>query len=135
MDKKTILITGATTGIGKHAALHLAKRGHRVIATGRSPKLLEALKREAAELPLDTVVLDVTSQTSIDAAAAEVNRLTDGHGVDALVNNAGYGHAGAMEEVSDRDLRAQFDTNVFGLMAVTRAFLPAMRARGAGRLV
>jgi short-subunit dehydrogenase len=135
-QSQTILITGATTGIGRHAALHLAARGHWVIATGRKPEPLATLKAEAKPgWRLETVLLDVTDEQSIARAAAEVDRLTDGRGVDVLVNNAGYGLPGPLEELSDRDLRTQFDTNVFGLMAVTRAFLPKMRARGAGRII
>src|SRR5262245_20875616 len=108
---KTIVITGATTGIGKHATNHLARRGHRVIATGRNPELLEALRRESG---VEVVRLDVTDERSIASAVEEVDRLTQGEGIDALVNNAGYGHPGALEDVSDEDLRRQFDTNVFG---------------------
>ncbi len=126
-----ILVTGATAGIGKAAALHLHARGHRVIGTGRNAKALAALK----EAGITAVTLDVTSQSSIDAAKAEVDRLTQGHGVDVLVNNAGYGLFGPLEVLDDADVRAQFDTNVFGLLAVTRAFLPAMRARRSGRIV
>src|SRR5262249_61673087 len=77
----------------------------------------------------------VTDAASIAAAVAEVDRLTDGHGVDVLVNNAGFAAVCPLSEMSDADLRAQFETNVFGLMAVTRAFLPKMRARGSGRIV
>jgi short-subunit dehydrogenase len=66
---------------------------------------------------------------------AHIERVTNGHGVDAVVNNAGYGCVGPLEDISDAELRRQYDTNVFGLMAVTRAFLPAMRARGFGRIV
>jgi NADP-dependent 3-hydroxy acid dehydrogenase YdfG len=126
-----ILVTGATAGIGKAAALHLQKKGHRVIGTGRNEKALAELKT----LGIDALALDVTSQKSIDAAKAEVDRLTEGYGVDVLVNNAGYGLAGPVEMLSDADVRAQFDTNVFGLLAVTRAFLPAMRERRSGRVV
>ncbi len=132
---QTILITGATCGIGRHAALYLARRGHRVIATGRNLEALATLKAEAPGAALDVVRLDVTSAASIEAAVAEVDRLTDGRGLDVLVNNAGYGVAVATAEISDADLRAQFDTNVFGLVAVTRAFVPAMRARGRGRVI
>lgn len=132
-----ILITGATSGIGRYAALYLARRGHRVIASGRRAEALAALATEARDegLALDTLRIDVTDAASIDEARHQVLALTAGHGVDALINNAGYGHAGPMAEVSDADLRAQYETNVFGLMAVTRAFLPEMRARGAGRIV
>jgi short-subunit dehydrogenase len=132
---KTILITGATAGIGRHAALHLARRGHHVIATGRNEKALAALAASGASLRLDTVRLDVTDAESIARAVFEVDRLTEGRGLDVLVNNAGYGHAGAIADLGDEDLRAQFETNVFGLMAVTRAFLPRMLARRAGRIV
>ncbi len=134
---KTILITGATAGIGRQTAKYLAGKGHRVIATGRRPDALEALADEAKSegLRVDTVRLDVTDSASIQAALSVVDRLTDRRGVDVLVNNAGYGHAGPLELVGDAELRAQFDTNVFGLMAVTRAFLPRMRARGWGRVI
>lgn len=134
-EAQTVLITGATAGLGRHAALHLAKKGHRVIATGRREEALASLRKEAEGTKLETLVLDVTDPESIDAAVAEIARRTDGRGLDALVNNAGYGQMGPLELVSDDELRAQFDTNVFGLMAVTRAFLPAMRARGRGRIV
>ncbi len=135
--RKTILITGATAGIGRHAALHLARDGHRVFATGRNLHALAALAAEAAKqaLALETVLLDVTDAVSLMAAREEILGRTAGAGIDILINNAGYGLTGPLEEVSDSDLRAQFDTNVFGLMAVTRAFLPEMRARGAGRVV
>jgi short-subunit dehydrogenase len=132
---KTILITGATKGIGRHAALYLARKGHRVIATGRDEAALATLRDEAQGTTLETLRLDVTDAASIAAAKAEVDRRTDGRGLDALVNNAGYGIAVPLEMIDDADLRAQFDTNVFGLVAVTRAFLPQMRERGEGRVV
>jgi short-subunit dehydrogenase len=128
----TILVTGATAGIGRHAAVALARSGHRVIATGRKESALAALR---AEVSLETVVLDVTDARSISDAVRAVNELTAGVGVDVLVNNAGYGLVAPLELVTDADLRAQFETNVFGLMAVTRAFLPKMRERGRGRIL
>jgi NAD(P)-dependent dehydrogenase (short-subunit alcohol dehydrogenase family) len=134
---KTILITGATAGIGRHAALELVRQGHHVIATGRREAALATLKEEAAKSKgrLDTLVLDVTSAASVAAAVTLVDALTDSRGLDVLVNNAGYGQMGPVEEVTDAELRRQYDTNVFGLMSVTRAFLPKMRERGAGRIV
>jgi short-subunit dehydrogenase len=137
---KTILITGATAGIGRHAALELVRQGHHVIATGRREAALATLADEARALAtgagrLDTLRLDVTDEAAVQAAVADVAALTDGHGVDVLVNNAGYGQMGPVETVTDAELRKQFDTNVFGLMNVTRAFLPQMRARGEGRVV
>ncbi len=134
-DAQAVLITGTTTGIGRHAALHLARAGHHVIATGRNAAALETLRVEAAGLRLDVVTLDVTDRASLAHAAAEVERLTDGRGVDALVNNAGYGEMAPMLEVREADVRAMYETNVFGLLAVTQAFLPAMVARGKGRIV
>lgn len=130
-----VLITGATSGIGRHAALYLARRGMRVFATGRREANLAELSREADGHNLETLVLDVTSAESIAAARAAIDAATGGYGVDVLVNNAGYGEMGPLELVTDQRLRSQFETNVFGLMAVTRAFLPAMRERGHGRIV
>lgn len=132
---KVVLITGATAGIGRHAALHLAKKGYRVFATGRRKEALAELKAQAEGLALETFELDVTNPESIEAARNEIERRTNGYGVDVVVNNAGYGLVGPLEMITDADLRAQFDTNFFGMMNVTRAFLPQMRKRGSGRIV
>lgn len=138
---KTVLITGATAGIGRMTALHLVKLGHHVIATGRKSAELAKLKAEAAaDLAagtgkLDTLVLDVTSLSSITAAAGEVDALTNGRGLDVLVNNAGFGVLGPTSEISDAEMRRQYETNVFGLMNVTRAFLPKMMERRSGRII
>jgi short-subunit dehydrogenase len=134
---KTILITGATAGIGRTTALHLAGLSHHVIASGRKPTELARLAAEARGLAgkLDVVPLDVTQPASIAAAVVEVDRLTGERGLDALINNAGFGVLGPTSEISDAEMRRQYDTNVFGLMNVTRAFLPAMRARRAGRII
>lgn len=133
---KTILITGATAGIGRHAALELVRQGHHVIATGRREKALVSLAEEAAKIgrgKLEGIRLDVTDEANANEVAADVLARTDGHGIDVLVNNAGYGQMGPLEEVTDAELRKQYDTNVFGLMNVTRAFLPQMRASAQGR--
>lgn len=135
MAVKSILITGATGGIGRDAVLTLARKGHHVIATGRSLEALETVKSEANGAHVDCVHLDVTDAMSISAAVAEVDRLTGNRGIDVLINNAGYMTPSPLAELSDHDLRAQFDTNVFGLMAVTRAFLPRMFERGGGRIL
>src|SRR5215470_14692296 len=129
---KIVLITGATAGIGRTTALHLAKLGHHVIASGRKMPELESLKKEALPGKLDIVGLDVTSSISIEAAVQAVAKLTDGKGPDVLVNNAGFGVLGPTAEISDAEMRRQYDTNVFGLMAVTRAFLPQMFERRSG---
>jgi len=132
---KIVLITGATSGIGRTTALHLAKLGHHVIASGRKMPELESLKKEALPGKLDIVGLDVTSSISIEAAVQAVAKLTGGNGPDVLVNNAGFGVLGPTAEISDAEMRRQYDTNVFGLMAVTRAFLPKMLERRAGRII
>jgi short-subunit dehydrogenase len=140
---KTILITGATAGIGRHAALELVRLGHHVIATGRREKALDELAAEARQLvsdnggsgKLDVLRLDVTDDAAVEASVAAVDEITNGRGIDVLVNNAGYGQMGPLESVSTADLRKQFETNVFGLMAVTRAFVPQMRKRGSGRVI
>jgi NAD(P)-dependent dehydrogenase (short-subunit alcohol dehydrogenase family) len=134
---KIVLITGATAGIGRTTAVHLARRGHHVIATGRKPAELASLVLEARGLPgkLDTLPLDVTRADSIAAAFAAIAALTDGAGPDVVVNNAGFGVLGPTSELTDADIRRQYETNVFGALSVTRAALPAMRARGAGRII
>ena len=131
---QSILITGATSGIGRDAALRLARAGHLVLAGGRRPDALAALAREARGR-LEPVTLDVTDPASVGAARALAERRTGGRGLDVLVNNAGYALPGPLEALAERDLRQLFDTNVFGLLAVTRAFVPAMRERGQGRVV
>jgi len=133
--KQTILVTGATSGIGRHAAIYLAKRGHRVFATGRNEKALAALKASPDGALLDIVQLDVTDAASIARARDTVHARTGGRGIDVLVNNAGFGVLGPTELITEADTRAQYETNVFGLMAVTRAFLPDMRARRSGRII
>lgn len=127
---KTILVTGASSGIGRDAALALARAGHRVFAAARRVDKLQELGEG-----IEAVALDLDKPESIAAAVAEIDRRTDGRGLDVLVNNAGFATAGALVEMSDAALRAQFDTNVFGLMALTRAVLPAMIERRQGRII
>jgi len=135
MDQKIILITGATTGIGRDTALHLAKKGHRVIATGRNVKALASLKAEAAGTELETLRLDVTDAQSIAAAKDAVDQMTSGYGIDVLVNNAGFGSAAPIVESPDSEVRSQYETNVFGLLAMVRTFVPQMMDRRSGRVV
>ncbi|MBA3499732.1 MAG: SDR family NAD(P)-dependent oxidoreductase, partial [Deltaproteobacteria bacterium] len=96
--KKIVLITGATAGIGRTTARFLAKQGHHIIATGRKVHDLQSLKHEAHDGHVDTLVLDVTSAASIASAVSAVDALTDGKGVDVLVNNAGFGVLGPTSE-------------------------------------
>src|SRR5215475_12325538 len=99
---KTVLITGATAGIGRATALHLAGLGHHVIASGRKPAELARLAADAQRLAgkLDVISLDVTQRASITAAVEAVERLTGDRGIDVLINNAGFGVLGPTSEIS-----------------------------------
>lgn len=130
-------VTGASRGVGRATAVNLARHGYRVFAMARSVDELKDLAREAAGAHLDVepIELDVANPRSREEAVAAVLAATAGYGVDVLVNNAGYGQLGAMEDVSVDQLERQFAVNVFGLHALTRAFLPHMRDRRHGRIV
>jgi short-subunit dehydrogenase len=130
---KYVLITGATAGIGKVTALDLATRGYRVFAAGRKKAALAELGKAHANIT--PIELDVTSPDQIGAAHRAILEQTGGYGIDVLVNNAGYATVGPLAELSDSDLRAQFETNVFGLMGVTRTFLNEMFERRSGRVI
>lgn len=125
--QKTALITGASSGIGKAAALALTKAGYRVIGTSRSAKPDEV--RDGIRM----IACDVTSDESVAAAVAlaqaELGQIA------LLVNNAGFGVTGAAEESSMAQVRALFDTNVHGVVRVTNAILPIMRGQGGGRIL
>ena len=130
------LITGASTGIGRATALRLARAGWSVLAGVRDPGAGERLLAEAPPGRLTAIALEVTDAGQIAAAAEHVRShgARAGGGLDALVNNAGIGVGGPVELLGDDDLRRQFDVNVFGQIAVTRALLPALRSAG-GRIV
>jgi NAD(P)-dependent dehydrogenase (short-subunit alcohol dehydrogenase family) len=125
-------ITGCSTGFGRQLAKILVERGYRVVATARDPEKVADIVARDAETAL-AVKLDVNKQTEIEAAVAETRR-TFGR-IDVLVNNAGYGYLAAVEEGEDADIRAMFETNFFGLAAMTRAVLPVMRAQKSGAIV
>jgi NAD(P)-dependent dehydrogenase (short-subunit alcohol dehydrogenase family) len=129
------LITGCSSGFGLLTALHGARQGHTVVATMRDPARAGELEaaRDGEGLDLQMVALDVTDDESV---AAAVDSVVAGHGgIDVLVNNAGLGVRGAVEEVAVDEVRAVFDTNLFGVLRVTQAVLPTMRAAGAGVIV
>ncbi|MBX3272455.1 MAG: SDR family NAD(P)-dependent oxidoreductase [Sandaracinaceae bacterium] len=132
-----ILITGASRGIGRASALRLAAAGARVIATGRDVEALGALEREARARggALTTLRLDVDDARSVEAAAAAVHERTAGYGLDVLVNNAGFGEMTPIVRCGAGRERRMFETNLVGAARCVRAFLPAMRARGRGRIV
>jgi NAD(P)-dependent dehydrogenase (short-subunit alcohol dehydrogenase family) len=127
---KAVLITGCSSGIGEETARHLAGLGRfTVYATARRPETLSGLEADGCR----ALALDVTDEESMRAAVAAVEAE---HGfVSGLVNNAGYSQSGALESLPIDSLRAQFETNVFGLVRMCQLVLPGMRANGGGRIV
>ena len=128
--QKSILITGCSSGIGYDAAHALHKHGWQVFASCRQQKDVERLQSEG----LQSLLLDYTDQASIDAAVKHVFDATDGT-LDALFNNGAYAQPGATEDMPVGALRAIFEVNVFGQFELIRQVLPAMKTRGAGRII
>ncbi len=130
-----VLVTGCSSGFGMLAAVEFARRGDAVFASMRDTSKAGALRDavKAAGVSLEVVALDVTDRTSVDAAVATV--IARGGRLDVLVNNAGVGIHGPIEEADDDEVARVFDTNVFGLLRVTRAAVPQMRAQGSGTVV
>jgi NAD(P)-dependent dehydrogenase (short-subunit alcohol dehydrogenase family) len=135
-EARTVLITGSSSGIGRATAERFAARGWRVFATMRRPEAGAELRALAASKGwrLSTPALDVTRDGSVASAVGALFEETSGR-LDVLVNNAGYYAWGPLEETSPDELRAQLETNVVGVLRVTQAVLPAMRARRAGAIV
>jgi len=127
---RTWLITGCSTGIGRALAERLLAKGERVFATARNPEQLRDLV--VGHDNAHALKLDVDVAADIKAAVAAVERAGR---LDVLVNNAGYGYLTAIEEADEQGYRAQFETNMFGLIAMTKAVLPAMRERGSGHII
>ena len=127
---QTVLITGASTGIGYHAAVTLKAAGYRVFATARKPLDVTRL----IEHGFESVQLDLSSTASITAAVTHIIQLTDGK-IDVLFNNGAYGQPGAVEDLPTDALRAQFEVNVFGWHELTTKIIPLMRANGRGRII
>ena len=130
VDGKTAVVTGASTGIGRATARMLKARGWRVLPTVRSPTDLALLRDEGFE----PVELDLADADSVSRAAREILELTGGK-LGAVVNNAGYGQPGALEDLTRSSLRKQFETNVFGTLEFTSRFIPVFRAQKRGRIV
>jgi NAD(P)-dependent dehydrogenase (short-subunit alcohol dehydrogenase family) len=132
---QTVLITGSSSGIGLATSLYLARRGYTVWATMRNlekaTELLSAVERE--RLSIEVTQLDVCDDASVKSAVERV--LQKSGRIDVVVNNAGYGLRGAMEEVSLDEWKRQFETNFFGAIRVTQAVLPQMRAQKSGAIV
>jgi NAD(P)-dependent dehydrogenase (short-subunit alcohol dehydrogenase family) len=131
-SRKTIFITGVSTGFGNALAQEALAAGHRVIGTVRSESALRAFQTLSVD-HAHGVILDVTDFARIDSVVAAIEAT---HGpVDVLVNNAGYGHEGIFEESPLEEMRRQFDVNVFGAVAVTKAFVPYFRKRRTGHIL
>ncbi len=132
--RRTALVTGASTGIGRATALELARCGFAVLAGVRKPEDGEALQTSATG-ELEPVIIDVTDAASIEAAAAKVSeQASAGGGLAGLVNNAGVAYTGPLEFVALDDLRHQLEVNLIGHLAVTQAMLPELR-KARGRIV
>jgi len=129
MSSRAVLITGCSSGIGAATAAHLADKGWIVYATARRVETLADLAAKGCK----TLALDVTDEASCRAAVEAVEAAEGAVGV--LINNAGYSQSGAVESVPDERVRAQFDTNVFGLLTMCRLVLPKMREQGWGKIV
>jgi len=134
-DQKVAIVTGSSSGIGYETALLLARNGFRTYATMRNLKkakdISEIAKKE--QLSLHTIELDVTNEKSVNKAIKNIK--SDAGRIDVLVNNAGYGLTGSLEDLSMNEIKEQYETNVFGLIRVTQAVLPTMREQKSGIIV
>lgn len=131
-EKKVWFITGSSTGFGRELAEEVLEQGHRVVATARKPEVLKDLIDKFPEAAR-AVKLDVTKPNEVRSAIAEA--VKEFGRIDVLVNNAGYGLIGAIEEATDAQFRHQFETNVFGAVDVMRAVLPQMREQKSGHIL
>ena len=128
-----VLITGCSTGIGYAAALRLGREGFWVFATMRDLTKAGPLQKEAQGLGVEILGLDVDKPASVARAVSKIKAKAGR--IDVLINNAGYGAFGAFEDFSDAEMKAQYQTNVLGLMRVTRAVLPLMRSAKKGKII
>ncbi len=127
--QKVILITGASSGMGYETARILAEQGHRVYGAARRVQKIE----ELAEYGVQALPLDITDEASIIACVKEI--IAREGRIDVLINNAGYGYFGAIEDVPMADAKHQFEVNIFGLARMTQEVLPHMRKQHSGRIV
>lgn len=131
-NTKVWLITGSSSGFGRSLVEAVLKKGDRVVATARKPEQLDDLAQQYPDT-IHPVRLNVTNLQ--DAQAAVESALNQYDRIDVLVNNAGYATLGAIEEVSDEEIRRQFETNCFGVLNVTRAVLSTMREQRSGHIL
>lgn len=129
---RTWFITGSSTGFGRALAEEVLKTGGKVIATARKVEAVQDLAQQYPDRAL-ALPLDVTVPAQIEAAVKQA--VAHFGKIDVVVNNAGYGLLAAIEEATDQEIRDQYETNVFGLLNVTRAFLPVLRQQGSGHIL
>ena len=131
----TVIVTGASAGIGMVTAVYLAQRGYKVLATSRETSRLEGLVERARleSIPITPYQLDVNDPASVGDVVPRMLQNTGG--IDALVNNAGYGLRGCLEDLTIEEVRSQFETNVYAVLRMSQAVLPQMRQRGSGTIV
>ncbi len=130
VQSRTVLFTGCSTGIGWAGARYLREHGWSVLPTARKPEDLERLERDG----FAPVALDLSDPASVQAAVRETLERCEGR-LGGVVNNAGYGQAGAVEDIPREDLRHQFEVNVFGMQELTNELIPVFRNQGWGRIV
>ena len=129
MKPKIIVVTGASSGIGKATALFLLKKGHIVYGAARSVGKMEALQAAGGHV----IKMDITIDSDIQNVVDQV--IQEQKGIDVLINNAGYGLYGAIEDIPVEEARKQFEVNLFGLARITQLFLPYMRKAKSGRII
>ena len=134
-QEKIAVVTGSSSGIGFETSLLLAKNGFRTYATVRNPDKAKAIRdiSDKGELPIRVVELDVDSDKSVEDAIDRIN--DESKRIDLLVNNAGYSLFGALEDLSMDEIKAQFETNLFGAIRIMKAVLPIMRKQQGGTIV
>jgi len=134
-EKRVAIVTGSSSGIGYETSLMLARHGFITYATMRDLHKSSALSSTAdnEKIPLKCIQLDVTNDASVNQAIETI--VNESHTIDVLINNAGYGLSGALEDLLIEEIKLQFDTNYFGLIRATQAVLPIMRKQGSGIII
>jgi NAD(P)-dependent dehydrogenase (short-subunit alcohol dehydrogenase family) len=133
MTSKVVLITGASRGFGEAAAQEMARRGHTIVATMRSPERDGENVRRGYEDHIHPMALDVTDSAAVHSVVAEAHKRFGR--IDAAINNAGYGLYGPVEDLSEAELQRQMNTNFVGQWRVCKAVIPVMREQGGGTIV
>lgn len=132
-DKKVVLVTGASSGIGKCCAEYLSQRGFRVYGTSRRQDLTDSQRRSSNESLFQMIQMDVTDESSVNKGIDYI--MTRESSIDVVVNNAGSAIIGSLEDTTIEEVKSQFETNFFGTLRVCRAVLPVMRQQRSGHII